>query len=285
MTYIPTITPAQPGCENGRGSGAAIAWNRAYDALRLPDELALAQANPGQWLGRADLESIRGGAEHYATAAEAGLFTNEFALPKHGWLLYLSGETERAVEMLGMAAERQTGQGRALSLYYRGAILNRSGEFEGAVASLDQSLNERPDLVLAREERGEALWQLGRREEAIAAWTDAVRANPALPLANNFLSGAYAETGDFEQAIEHINQQALGDMRRLLALLRDSDDELSRSPQPSLAAASRYSCCSSSRTSVPSAADSADQLASLSGSGPCWRIGNIRGRRLTALAA
>ena len=36
-------------------------------------------------------------------------------------------------------------------------------------------------------------------------------------------------------AIEHVNQQALGDMRRLLALLRDSDEELSRSPQPSLA--------------------------------------------------
>ena len=182
------------------------AGNRAYDAIRLPDELALAQANPAQWLSRADVESIRGGAEHYATAADAGLFTNEFALPKHAWLLFISGETERAVAMLGEAAERQTGQGRALSLYYRGAILNRTGDHEGSITALDAALEERPDLVLAREERGEALWQLGRREEAIAAWTDAVRANPALPLANNFLSGAYAAVGDMASATNFMRQ-------------------------------------------------------------------------------
>ena len=98
--------------------------------------------------------------------------------------------------MLGKAAEHQHGQGKALSFYYRGAILNRLGRYEQALASLDQALAERPDLILAREEKGESLWQLGRRQEAVSAWSDAVRSNPSLPLANNLLAGAAASLGN-----------------------------------------------------------------------------------------
>lgn len=37
------------------------------------------------------------------------------------------------------------------------------------------------------------------------------------------------------EAIEHTNSQALGDMRRLLSLMRDTDDKANTQPQPSLA--------------------------------------------------
>ncbi len=43
---------------------------------------------------------------------------------------------------------------------------NRLGRQEEALASLDQALAERSDLILAREERGESLWRLGRRQAA-----------------------------------------------------------------------------------------------------------------------
>ena len=52
----------------------------------------------------------------------------------------------------------------------------------------------------ARQEKGESLWQLGRRDEAVSVWTDAVQRNPRLALANNELAGAALASGKREQA-------------------------------------------------------------------------------------
>lgn len=166
------------------------AGTRGYESITLPDELALAQTNPSQWLNQTDLANVAAAKNHLQTARNYGLFTNADALPKLAWAEYLSGNTEQAVKLLGTAAEHQKGQAKALSLYYRGAILNRSGRSDEALQNLDQSLAQSPDLILAREEKGESLWRLGRREEAVAVWVEAVRKNPNLPLTSNFLAGA-----------------------------------------------------------------------------------------------
>lgn len=172
----------------------------AFENLRIPDELALAQTTPDEWLSPVDCQNIAEGKKHLQTAANIGFFTNSTTLPKLAWFEYLSGNTEQAVDLLGTSAEHQKGQAKALSLYYRGAILNRSGRFDEALKSLDQCLAERPDLILASEEKGESLWRLGRQMEAVAAWRDAVKQNPKLPLANNFLAGAAASLGQPETA-------------------------------------------------------------------------------------
>jgi superkiller protein 3 len=67
-------------------------------------------------------------------------------------------------------------------------------------------LAERADLILAREEKGEALWQLGRKEEAIAVWRAAVERNAGLVISNNQLAGAAAALGRSEEAIAYENQ-------------------------------------------------------------------------------
>ncbi|MBP6211919.1 MAG: tetratricopeptide repeat protein [Pyrinomonadaceae bacterium] len=170
----------------------------AFESLQLPDELALAQKDPAQWLNAADRNNIEQGRRHFQTALNGGFFVNVPALPKLAWLEFLSGNPERAVELLAQAAKLQDDQGRALSLYYQGAILNRKGSYDQALTSLGQALALRPDLVLAREEIGVALWQKGKREEAVTVWTDAVKSNPALPLANNLLAGAAASVGNQE---------------------------------------------------------------------------------------
>jgi polyferredoxin/Flp pilus assembly protein TadD len=179
---------------------------RAFQNLQIPDELALAQTNPDQWLSPAERANIVEGKNHLHAAVDNGLFVNSEALPKLAWFEYLSGNTEQAVHLLGAAAEHQHGQGKALSFYYRGAILNRLGRYEQALTSLDQALAEAPDLILAREERGESLWQLGRRQEAISAWRDAVGRNPGLPIANNLLAGAAASLGQSEAAVAYEEQ-------------------------------------------------------------------------------
>lgn len=178
----------------------------AFESIRIPDELALARTNPARWLSASDNENIAAGKRHFRTAEKFGLFVNKEALSKLAWIEYLSGNTEQAVRLLGAAAERQQGQTKALNLYYRGAILNRLGRYDQALTNLAQALAERPDLAVAREEKGESLWHLGRRGEAVADWSDAVKQNPKLPLANNLLAGAAALQGQSETAAAYQKQ-------------------------------------------------------------------------------
>ena len=179
---------------------------RAFQKLQIPDELALAQANPDPWLSPIDRESILEGKKHFQAASNFGLFINSEALPKLAWFEYLSGDAEKSVALLSKAAANQLGQAKALSLYYRGTILNRLGRYEQAGASLDEALAQRADLILARQEKGESLWQLGRKEEAISVWSDAVQRNSGLVLANNQLAGAERSLGRFDEAVVHEKQ-------------------------------------------------------------------------------
>lgn len=175
----------------------------SYESVKIPDELALSNADASQWLSGNDRQNIADGRKHLETADRYGIFLNEYAMPKHAWLEYLGGNPEKALELLKSASEHQTGQPRALTFYYRGAILNRLGRNEEAIAELDAALKERGDLATAREEKGLSFWQLGQKEQAVAIWKDAVANNPALPLTNNYLAGAAAMAGDTENAAKY----------------------------------------------------------------------------------
>jgi len=181
--------------------------NRAFQKIQVADELALAQADPSRWLSSGDRENVLRGKQHYLTAAKTGLFVNAEALPKLAWFEYLLGDPDQSVQTLDKAASYQKDESKALSLYYRGAILNRLGRYDEARTSLDQALAERDDLILARQEKGESLWQLGRREEAVSVWSDAVHRNAQLALTNNELAGAARAAGKLEEA-ERYEKQA-----------------------------------------------------------------------------
>jgi tetratricopeptide (TPR) repeat protein len=174
--------------------------NIAFNKVHLPDELALAQLDPARWISPADRENIVQGKGHYLAASRTGLFVNNEALPKLAWFEYLLGDAAQSVQTLATAAVYQKDESKALSLYYRGAILNRLGRYDEARAALDEALVERDDLILARQEKGESLWQLGRRNEAVSVWADAVQRNPQLALANNELAGAALASGKREEA-------------------------------------------------------------------------------------
>jgi tetratricopeptide (TPR) repeat protein len=180
--------------------------NIAFNKVHLPDELALAQLDPAHWLSPADRENILQGKEHYMAASRTGLFVNNEAIQKLAWFEYLSGDAAQSVQTLRTAAAHQKDETKALSLYYRGAILNRLGRYEEARASLNEALAERDDLILARQEKGESLWKLGHREEAVSVWSDAVQRNARLALVNNELAGAARVAGNTEEASVHENQ-------------------------------------------------------------------------------
>lgn len=178
--------------------------NRAFAALQIPDELALAQTDPRTWLKADERPVVSAGKEHFESAARFGLFTNSHTLPKRAWFVYLSGEPERAVELLAKSAAQQPVHAKALSFYYRGAILNRLGYYDAALGSLNAALEDRPDLIVAREEAGESLWQLGRREEAVEVWQRALDQNPQLILVRYQLAGALEQLGRGEESQEYL---------------------------------------------------------------------------------
>jgi polyferredoxin len=180
--------------------------DQAFQRLQIPDELALAQANPDPWMTPADHETVREGKRHLKAASDFGLFANGEALPKLAWFEYLSGNPEQSIELLGQASAHQKEQAKALSYYYQGTILNRLGRYEEAQKNLDEALAEREDLILARQEKGEGLWQLGRKDEAIAVWTDAVQRNARLAVTSNQLAGAKRSLGQLEEAAAYEKQ-------------------------------------------------------------------------------
>lgn len=178
----------------------------AFESLQIPDELALAQADPEQWLSSTDRLNIESGKLHLYSAFDGGILVNNYDLSRLAWFEFLSGNTNQALNLLGNVAKRQDGQQRALSLYYRGAILNRLGRYDEAIIDLDQALATRPDLVTAREEKGVSLWRLERKDEAVKTWAEAVGNNPNLPLANSFLAVAAMSQGGVEAASSYERQ-------------------------------------------------------------------------------
>src|SRR5436190_6103287 len=110
-----------------------VAGSRAFQRLQIPDELALAQGDPARWLSAVDVASIEDGRRHLNAAKDFGFFANADTLPKLAWFEFLAGNTETAAEILKTASDLQGSQPRALSLYYRGSILNRLGRFDEAL--------------------------------------------------------------------------------------------------------------------------------------------------------
>lgn len=184
------------------------AGSRAFQRLQIPDELALAQVDPARWLSAVDVASIGDGRRHLKAANDFGFFANADTLPKLAWFEFLAGNAETAGEILKTASDLQGSQPKALSLYYRGSILNRLGRYDEAFVSLDSAIAERPDLVTAFEEKGESQWQLGRTDEAESTWLKAIEQKPNLPLANSFLAGAAMQKGDMVSAAGFEDQAA-----------------------------------------------------------------------------
>ena len=163
--------------QNAQGWRAAMEGAFKNYMLTIPHRIEMGTYGPG---AREEPEgSLRG-------PQQEGRAKHDLTCPSI-LVLHLLGDAEQSVQTLAIAAAHQKDESKALSLYYRGAILNRLGRYEEARASLDEALAERDNLILARQEKGESLWQLGRREEAVSVWSDAVQRNSRLALVTTSL--------------------------------------------------------------------------------------------------
>ena len=111
--------------------------DQAFQKIQIPDELALAQANPDPWLSPTDRETIARREEAFSRRLRSfGLFTNSEALSKLAWFEYLSGDAEQSVALLSQAADHQKGQGES----FESLLSRHDSESSGSLrASADES--------------------------------------------------------------------------------------------------------------------------------------------------
>jgi hypothetical protein len=83
-----------------------IAGTRAFQKIRIPDELALAQVNPAPWIGPAEKQDVLTGESHLQTALTLGYSTIDVP-PNWSGLNTSPGAAERSSDFSAQAAERQ----------------------------------------------------------------------------------------------------------------------------------------------------------------------------------
>jgi tetratricopeptide (TPR) repeat protein len=141
------------------------------------------------WVEKKDLVLLSDAVELFTAALKANE-KDRFALVSRGWAQYLLGRPDRAVADFdaflrlvpaGTAAGPAT-PARWEGLVNRGLVLAERGEFEKALADLDEAVKDFPAVTIARVNRGYARELMGEYEKALADY----RGTQHLLAANNY---------------------------------------------------------------------------------------------------
>jgi tetratricopeptide (TPR) repeat protein len=114
------------------------------------------------------------------------------------------GEYEKAIADLDQAIELDPEY--ALAYNHRGAAYFSLGEYEKAIADYDRAIELDPEYAMAYNNRGYAYLNLGEYEKAIADWDQAIELDPELAMAYNNRGYAYLNLGEYEKAIADLDQ-------------------------------------------------------------------------------
>lgn len=96
-------------------------------------------------------------------------------------------------------------QYRAKDFYNRGIDKVKLGDYRGAIADFNQSLQLNPKYALVYTSRGAAHLKLGNLQKAIEDFNQALQLNPKDVAAYSNRGAAYVELGDFQKAIADYN--------------------------------------------------------------------------------
>jgi signal transduction histidine kinase len=212
----------------------ALAWRRraplasALVTLGALAAVSLFWANGGAWVAFAMVVAVYSVARHHelrGALAGAGLALASAALgtahePNENFGQFLGNYSFIAVLVIGIpwVAGRavRSRQLRAAALEDRNVALEREGDERARAAVAEERLR------IARELHDVVGHSLG----VIVVQAGAERAT---------LAGAQESTRETLVTIERAGREALGEMRRLLEMMRRDDEEVALAPQPSLA--------------------------------------------------
>jgi tetratricopeptide (TPR) repeat protein len=106
--------------------------------------------------------------------------------------------------------DRQVVSLLASSHYARGAELLDGGENEAAAKHLSRATKLTPDYVEAHLDLGRALHNLLRSADALAAFNRVIELDPQTPLAQFHRGLTYYSMGEFDRAIEDLDEEIAG---------------------------------------------------------------------------
>jgi len=106
----------------------------------------------------------------------------------------------------------QTRQVLVAAYRNRGVAYNRKGEYDRAIADLDEAIPLDPKFALAYNNRGVAYKDKGELDRAIADYDEAIRLNPNYAKAYNDRGVVYASKRDYARAIADYDQALTSDL-------------------------------------------------------------------------
>jgi tetratricopeptide (TPR) repeat protein len=143
----------------------------------------------------------------YACAKGRQLWMILFAVDEQAWNKYEPLFERIAGSFRPAAADAAaTPAADAKALYKQGFDLNDKGDFDGAIAALDQAIELQPDYADAYRERGFAYAGKGDTARAIADQTEAIRLAPEDGYAYAYRGDAYVAEGDAAQGLTDLNR-------------------------------------------------------------------------------
>jgi len=95
----------------------------------------------------------------------------------------------------------QTRQVLVAAYHNRSVAYNRKGEYDRAIADLDEAIRLDPKFALAYNNRGVAYKNKGELDRAITDFDEAIRLNPKYALPHDNRGNAYKNKGEYDRAI------------------------------------------------------------------------------------
>jgi len=198
----------------GRDQEALTAHERA---IALNPRVATYRYDRGLTLAR--LERFSEALDEFDAALDLDSGFLEAALEKVNVLIQVQRPDE-SLKVLGELELRQPDNAQAA--YFRGVVLQRLGDLEGAQSALRESLSRDPGATPVLNFLGHVLLELERLDEALGCFDTVLARRDSVPSANYDRARIFARRGQVRLALRDLRQAVKADSRYLEAAKSDA---------------------------------------------------------------
>lgn len=127
----------------------------------------------------------------------------------NGYLRYLNGDYETAIERIKFALEKNNDDSliqKSSIFLLLGNCYYSTSEFDKSIEYFNEAINEDEKMFLAYTNRGMAYLTLEQQDNALQDFNQAILLNPDFPVAYGNRGILYTKTGEYDKALADLNQ-------------------------------------------------------------------------------